>query len=242
MIMDYKEELRLLQTELVKLQKWVQDEKERVLIIIEGRDTAGKGGAIRRFTRFLNPRYMRVVALPKPTDYEKGQWYFQRYIIELPSAGEMVFFDRSWYNRAVVEPTMGFCTKSEYERFLQQVPLFEKMLFDDGIIIFKFWFSIDIKEQKNRLVEREINPLKQWKLSTIDMEAQQKWHLFTKYKEEMFERTHTEFSPWVIINGNNKQEARLESIRYVLSQINYKGKSKRSNLFKIDPEILRPYK
>jgi polyphosphate kinase 2 (PPK2 family) len=137
---------------------------------------------------------------------------------------------------------MGFCTKPEYERFLQQVPLFERMLFDDGIIIFKFWFSIDIKEQKKRLVDREINPLKQWKLSTIDMEAQQKWHLFTRYKEVMFEKTHTEYSPWVIIDGNMKQAARLESIRYVLGQINYKGKSKRSSLFRINPEILRLYK
>lgn len=238
---NYKEELRILQTELVKMQKWVQAKKQRVLIIVEGRDTAGKGGAIRRFTRFLNPRAMRVVALPKPTDYEKGQWFFQRYVSELPSAGEIVFFDRSWYNRAVVEPTMGFCTKTEYERFLEQVPLFEKMLIDDGIIIFKFWFSIDIREQKKRLIDRETNLLKQWKLSTVDIEAQQKWHLFTKHKETMFDKTSSDLCPWVIIKGNDKRTARLESIRYVLSKINYEGKSRRK-IFNNDAEILRIYK
>jgi polyphosphate kinase 2 len=239
---SYKNELRKLQTELVKLQKWVQNKNQRVLIIFEGRDTAGKGGAIRRFTRFLNPRTARVVALPKPTDYEKGQWYFQRYIIELPSAGEIVFFDRSWYNRAVVEPTMGFCSKTEYERFLVQVPSFEKLLSDDGIMIFKFWFSIDIKEQKHRLIDRKVNPLKQWKLSTVDIEAQQKWHLFTKHKEIMFERTHTDYSPWIIINGNDKRKARLESIKYVLANINYEGKSRSKYLFESNNSILRLYK
>jgi polyphosphate kinase 2 len=184
---------------------------------------------------------MRVVALPKPTEYEKGQWYFQRYINQLPSAGEIVFFDRSWYNRAVVEPTMGFCSKVDYEIFLQQVPPLEKMLFDDGIIIFKFWFSIDIKEQKRRLTERKINPLKQWKLSTIDMEAQRKWHAFTRFKEVMFEKTHKKYCPWIIINGNDKQMARLESMRYLLSQIQYTGKSRKNYLFDINKDILRLY-
>ena len=238
---DYKDELRKLQLELVKLQSWVQKHKQRVLIILEGRDTAGKGGAIRRFTRYLNPRTMRVVALPKPTEYEKGQWFFQRYIQELPSAGEIVFFDRSWYNRAVVEPVMGFCSKGQYDLFLRQVPEFENMLYEDGILLFKLWFSIDIKEQKKRLAERVDNPLKQWKLSTTDVEAQKKWHEFTRYKEKMFAHTHRDHSPWVIIKGNDKQKARLESIRYVLSQIQYTGKTSKTVSFECDPTILEIY-
>jgi len=240
-MVEYKNELRKLQIELVKLQKWVQEEKKRILIIFEGRDSAGKGGAIRRFTRFLNPRAMRIVALPKPTEYEKGQWFFQRYIAELPSAGEMVFFDRSWYNRAVVEPVMKFCTKKQYEMFLSQVVQIEQMLTDDGLIIFKFWFSIDINEQKRRLRERNENLLKQWKLSTVDVEAQKKWSQFTEYKKRMFENTHTESNPWIIIKGNNKQYARIESIRYVLSKIDYTNKLKERNLFKLNPQIIGVY-
>lgn len=239
---EYKSELRTLQIELVKLQKWVQSEKKRLLIIFEGRDSAGKGGAIRRFTRFLNPRAMRVVALPKPTEYEKGQWFFQRYIAELPSEGEIVFFDRSWYNRAVVEPVMKFCTPKQYSLFLTQVVQLEKMLAEDGLIIFKLWFSIDIKEQKKRLAERNKNPLKQWKLSTVDIQAQKMWNDFTKYKEEMFEQTHTDLNPWVIIKGNNKQIARIESMRYVLSKVNYSHKSRQDDLFVCNPEILTVYK
>ena len=238
----YKGELRNLQIELVKLQKWVQLENKRLLIIFEGRDSAGKGGAIRRFTRFLNPRAMRVVAMPKPTDYEKGQWFFQRYVAELPTEGEIVFFDRSWYNRAVVEPVMKFCTKEQYELFLKQVTQLEKMLIDDGIMIFKLWFSIDIREQKKRLSERNKNPLKQWKLSTVDIEAQKKWDDFTRFKINMFESTHTKLSPWVIIKGNNKKEARVESMRYVLSQIDYLNKNTVENSFKCNPEILQVYK
>jgi polyphosphate kinase 2 len=184
---------------------------------------------------------MRVVALPKPTEREKGQWYFQRYVEQLPSAGEIVFFDRSWYNRAVVEPVMGFCKKEQYERFMRQVPEFEHMLHEDGIIIIKLWFSIDIKEQKKRLEERTHNPLKQWKLSTTDMEAQQKWHEFTRHKEKMFKRTHRHDSPWVIVRGNDKQKARLESIRYVLSQINYTGKPAKGVSFHCDPNTLELY-
>lgn len=239
---EYKTELRNLQIELVKLQKWVQLKKKRLVIIFEGRDSAGKGGAIRRFTRYLNPRSVRVVALPKPTEYEKGQWFFQRYIAEMPSAGEMVFFDRSWYNRAVVEPVMGFCTKNEYELFLNQVTQVEKMLIDDGIMIFKLWFSINIKEQKKRLTERNKNPLKQWKLSTVDMEAQKMWDDFTKYKELMFENTNTEYSPWAIIQGNDKQVARIESMRYVLSNIDYKDKNIKTISFESDPDILQVYR
>jgi polyphosphate kinase 2 len=238
---EYKTELRKLQTELVKLQKWVQKEKRRIVIIFEGRDSAGKGGAIRRFVRYLNPRAMRVVALPKPTEYEKGQWFLQRYIAELPSAGEIVFFDRSWYNRAVVEPVMGFCDKEEYSRFMRQIPEFEYMLYEEGIILLKMWFSIDIAEQKKRMRERAENPLKQWKLSTTDMEAQRKWHEYTRFKEKMFEKTNRDFCPWVIIKGNDKQKARLESIRYVLSQIEYKGKDRKNNSFECDPEVIQIY-
>lgn len=237
----YKHELRELQKELVKLQTWTQKKNKRILIIFEGRDTAGKGGAIRRFTRYLNPRTMRVVALPKPTEKERGQWYFQRYIAELPAPGEIVFFDRSWYNRSVIEPVMGFCTKTEYERFLRQVPEVEFMLSEDGIILIKLWFSIEIGEQKKRLDERSLNPLKQWKLSTMDMEAQRKWHEFTRYKERMFEITHRDYSPWVIIKGNDKQKARVESIRYVLSKINYKGKDYKHISFECDPQVLQIY-
>ncbi len=238
---SYKRELRDLQIELVKLQKWVQFKNKRLLIIFEGRDSAGKGGAIRRFSRYLNPRAVRVVAMPKPTDYEKGQWFFQRYIAELPTAGEIVFFDRSWYNRAVVEPVMNFCTKKEYELFLTQVIQVEKMLVDDGFMIFKLWFSINIDEQNKRLAERNHNPLKQWKLSTIDMEAQKKWDEFTKYKERMFERTHTNYCPWIIIKGNNKQTARIESMKYVLSQIKYSDKNIKNISYVNDPEILQVY-
>ncbi len=238
---SYKEELRALQLELVKLQKWVQKKNKRVLVIFEGRDTAGKGGAIRRFSRFLNPRSARAVALPKPSDRERGQWFFQRYIKELPAAGELVFFDRSWYNRGVVEPVMGFCSKAEYKLFLRQVPELERMLVEDGIILFKLWFSIDIEEQKRRLTERSHNPFKQWKLSTTDMDAQRKWHEFTKYKERMFEETHREYSPWVIIKGNNKQRARLESMRYVLAHIEYDDKGQPDLSFEPDTSIISLY-
>lgn len=230
-----------LQIELLKLQKWIYDQRLRVVIIFEGRDTAGKGGAIYRFTRYLNPRFMRVVALPKPTELEKGQWYFQRYIKELPNPGEMVFFDRSWYNRAVVEPVMGFCTHEQYDLFIKQVPLFEQMLLDDGIILIKFWFSIDITEQKVRIEDRMKNPLKRWKLSTVDLKAQQMWDDFTSYKNKMFLSTHTINSPWVIIKGNNKAVARTESIRYVLSKIEYPEKKKAKVSFESDPEILREF-
>ncbi|MBN1998215.1 polyphosphate kinase 2 [candidate division KSB1 bacterium] len=240
-MIEYSTELRLLQTELVKLQKWVIARRQRIVIIFEGRDTAGKGGAIRRFTRYLNPRHVRVVALPVPTDYEKGQWYFQRFVSELPSSGEMTFFDRSWYNRAVVEPVMGFCTTKQYERFLRQVPDFEYMLYEDGIIFFKFWFSIDIEEQKERLKSRSENPLKHWKLSTTDMVAQRKWHEYTRYKEVMFETTHRDYCPWIIIKGNDKKRARLESMRYVLSKIEYTGKSDKKVTFQCDSDVLNLY-
>ena len=221
----YETELRQLQIELVKLQRDVQLKGRRVAIIFEGRDAAGKGGAIRRFTEHLNPRSMRVVALPKPTEVEKGQWYFQRYVKHLPNPGEIAFFDRSWYNRAVVEPVMKFCKKAQYEVFMQQVPEFEHMLYEDNIELIKFWFSISKGEQERRFKRRVNNPLKQWKISPVDDEAQAHWDLYTMYKEEMFSKTHTSYSPWVIVKANSKTKARLEAIRHVLSSLPYEGKS-----------------
>lgn len=213
-----------LQTEMVRMQNWIIQNKKRLLIIFEGRDSAGKGGAIMRFIRYINPRFYRVVALGKPTEIESGQWYFQRYIEHLPKPGEIVFFDRSWYNRAVVEPVMGFCTNNQYEMFMKQVTQLEEMLIEDGCQIVKFWFSIDKGEQNKRLEERKSNPLISWKLSTVDMQAQMKWDDFTQYKMQMFERTGTEKSPWIVMKGNNKDEARKEAIRYILSRIPYKDK------------------
>jgi polyphosphate kinase 2 len=231
----------MLQIELVKLQNWVTETNSRVMILFEGRDAAGKGGAIKRFTNSLNPRSYRVVALPKPSDIEKGQFYFQRYMKELPNPGEIVFFDRSWYNRAVVEPVFNFCTQEQYGRFMLEVPEIEHALIDDGIIVIKFWFSISKESQLARFEERTHNPLKQWKLSPVDLQAQQMWDKVTYYKEEMFSRTHTGYSPWIIVNSNNKKKARLESIRYVLSTIHYTGKEKAKSALHPDPEIVSRY-
>jgi polyphosphate kinase 2 len=238
---QYRSELRQLQIELIRLQKWIYDKQLRLAIIFEGRDTAGKGGAIYRFTRYLNPRAMRVVALPKPTEIEKGQWYFQRYIKELPNPGEIVFFDRSWYNRAVVEPVMGFCSKEEYSLFLKQTPVFENMLLEDGVILIKFWFSINIEEQKVRIEDRIKNPLKMWKLSTVDLKAQQMWDEFTEYKNQMFLHTHSPENPWVIVKGNNKQVARMEAMRYVLKQLDYPEKPKAKVSFEPNPQTIRVF-
>ncbi|HQU82362.1 MAG TPA: polyphosphate kinase 2 [Pyrinomonadaceae bacterium] len=237
-LLKYEIELENLQIELVKMQRWVQETKRRVAIIFEGRDAAGKGGTIRRFTEHLNPRAMRVVALPKPTEEEVGQWYFQRYVKQLPNRGEIVFFDRSWYNRAVVEPVMGFCTPEQYEQFTRQVPEFEHMLYEDGVTLIKFWFSISKEEQLKRFKSREINPLKQWKLSPIDAKAQEMWDSYTQYKELMFSKTHTSFSPWIIVKANNKRKARLESIRYVLSTLEYEGKLNSGISLFPDPNII----
>ncbi len=213
-----------LQTEMVRMQNWLIETGKRLIIICEGRDSAGKGGAIMRFIRFINPRHYRVVALNKPTDAERGQWYFQRYINHFPSPGEIVFFDRSWYNRAVVEPVMGFCSEDQYRLFIKQVVQFEEMLIEDGMLLFKLWFSIDKDEQNERLTERRSNPLISWKLSTVDMQAQLKWDDFTRYKELMFENTGTEISPWVVIKGNEKDLARKEAMRYVLKMVDYDQK------------------
>ncbi|EZH75393.1 polyphosphate kinase [Aquimarina atlantica] len=237
----YEEELRYLQGELVNLQQWIAKKKLRVAIIFEGRDAAGKGGSIKRFTEHLNPRSMRIVALSKPTEVEKGQWYFRRYIKELPNPGEIVFFDRSWYNRAVVEPVMGFCTNKQYKNFMVQVPEFEHMLYEDGIIVIKFWFSISKEEQKKRFDARLQNPLKVWKFSPVDMKGQQLWNKYTKYKEQMFSKTHTTFSPWVIVKTNSKKTARLESMRYVLSRFDYTGKSKAKTTLLPDPNVILRY-
>jgi polyphosphate kinase 2 len=222
--MEHDEEYIQLQTEMVRTQNWLIETGKRLIIIVEGRNTAGKGGAIMRFIRFINPRHYRVVALNKPTKPEQGQWYFQRYIQHLPNPGEIVFFDRSWYNRAVVEPVMGFCSSSQYELFLKQVVPFENMLIQDGIFLYKLWFSIDKDEQNARLEERKSNPLISWKLSTVDMQAQLKWDDFTYYKERMFALTGTENSPWVVIKGNDKDMARKDAMRYVLSHIQYSQK------------------
>lgn len=239
--LSYESQLEKLQIELVHLQRWVQENKMRVAILFEGRDAAGKGGTIRRFTEHLNPRAIRVVALPKPTDEELGQWYFQRYIKQLPNRGEIVFFDRSWYNRAVVEPVNKFCNTNQYNMFMQQVNEFEHMLYEDGVIIIKFWFSISKEEQLARFKSRSKNPLKQWKLSPVDMEAQMKWETYTKFKEEMFAKTHTSFSPWIIVKANNKQKARLESIRYVLSVIPYDDTKDQKTFTHPDPNIIARY-
>ena len=237
----YEDELKALQAELVNLQQWIAKKQLRVAVIFEGRDAAGKGGAIKRFTEHLNPRSMRIVALAKPTDVEKGQWYFRRYIKELPNPGEIVFFDRSWYNRAVVEPVMGFCSKKQYENFMVQVPEFEHMLYEDGIIVIKFWFSISKEEQKNRFDARLENPLKVWKFSPVDMKGQELWNKYTKYKEQMFSKTHTTFSPWIIVKTNSKKTARIESIRYVLSRFDYTGKSQAKTTLLPDPNVIARY-
>jgi polyphosphate kinase len=237
-VLRYEDDLRALQVELVKLQRWVQSTNRRIAILFEGRDAAGKGGTIRRFIEHLNPRMLRVVALPKPTEEERGQWYFQRYTRQLPNSGEIVFFDRSWYNRAVVEPVNGFCTQAEYDRFMQQVPEYEHMLYEEGVSIIKFWYSISKEEQLARFDARRHNPLKQWKLSPIDGRAQELWDSYTQYKEQMFSRTHTSFSPWVIVRANDKKRARLESIRYVLSLFDYEGKGHAGTALLPDPTIV----
>lgn len=237
----YEIELSKLQSEFVNFQKWIAHKKMRVAIIFEGRDAAGKGGSIKRFKEHLNPRTSRVVALSKPTDIEQGQWYFRRYIKELPNPGEIVFFDRSWYNRAVVEPVMGFCTKEQYQKYMAQVPEFEHLLYEDNLKIIKFWFSISKEEQKKRFDSRLKNALKFWKFSPVDLKGQELWDRYTRYKEEMFSKTHTNFSPWMIVKTNDKKEARLESMRYVLSQFDYSGKGESKITLLPDPNVILIY-
>ena len=215
----YELHLKNLQAELIKLQSWVIENRKKVVILFEGRDSAGKGGAIRRMTAYINPRHYRVVALPKPTEEELGQWYFQRYVNRLPTPGEIVFFDRSWYNRAVVEPVNGFCTEEQYQIFMDQVNEFEKMIIQSDTHLVKLYFSISKNEQARRFEDIQKDPLKKWKMSDVDRKAQDLWDDYTKYKKKMFAKTNTEISPWVIIKANRKTQARIEAIQHVLKTI-----------------------
>ncbi len=237
----YEDELLQLQAELVNLQKWLQEKKKKVAILFEGRDASGKGGTVRRFAEHLNPRAMRIVALNKPTEIERNQWYFNRYIKELPNAGEIVFFDRSWYNRAVVEPVMGFCTPTQYEQFMVQVPEFEHMLYESETHIIKFWFSVSKEEQLKRFKSRLGDPLKMWKYSPVDEKGQELWDKFTYYKDQMFSRTHHSFSPWIIVKSDDKKRARLESMKYVLSLFDYEGKEEAKVNLLPDPNVVHRY-
>lgn len=221
---EYEEAKKLLQIELLKVQGWVKDTGQRIVLLFEGRDAAGKGGTIKRYMEHLNPRGARVVALAKPDERERGEWYFQRYIKELPTAGEMVFFDRSWYNRAGVERVMGFCTPVEYNLFMRQAPEFERMLTDSGILLFKFWFSVSEAEQFRRFVSRSVDPLKKWKLSPVDRQSLDLWDAYTEAKNNMFFHTHSKAAPWTIIKSDDKKRARLNCIRYFLSQLDYTDK------------------
>jgi polyphosphate kinase 2 len=218
---EYERELTRLQGELVKLKEWVRANGRRVVIVFEGRDAAGKGGAIKRITEYLNPRVARTVALPAPTEREQGQWYFQRYIAHLPAAGELALFDRSWYNRAGVEHVLGFCTPDEYRRFLHQCPIFERLLVEDGITLVKYWFSVSDEEQERRFRSRLEDPLRSWKLSPIDLESRTQWVEFSRAKDEMFVHTDIPEAPWYVVEGDDKRRARLNCIAHLLSIIPY---------------------
>ncbi|RMF08375.1 MAG: polyphosphate kinase 2 [Candidatus Neomarinimicrobiota bacterium] len=235
--LKYEKQLRKLQIELLKLQNHVKANGERIVLIFEGRDAAGKGGTIKRITEHLNPRGARVVALEKPSDRERTQWYFQRYAAQLPSGGEIVLFDRSWYNRAMVEPVMGFCTDEQNKRFLKYAPLFERMLVKDGIKLFKFYFSVSKEEQMRRFESRIKDPLKQYKISPVDLEAQKLWDQYTLRKFEMLTETNRTIAPWTIIRSDDKKKARINCIKYILYHLDYEGKTKKSKL-KPDPEIV----
>jgi len=217
----YEKKLKKLQVELIRLQSWAIAENERVIIIFEGRDAAGKGGAIRRATERMNPRHLRITALPKPSSDEQSQWYFQRYVIQFPKAGEIVFFDRSWYNRAVVEPVNGFCTNEEYEVFMNQVNDFERMITESGIRLVKIYMSISKKEQAKRFEDIKSDPLKHWKMTPVDEKAQELWNVYTEYKNKMFEKTKDGVVPWRIIKANKKTYARVASINHILNKIPY---------------------
>ncbi len=221
---EYETALRMLQIELLKVQTWVKDQGQKVVIVFEGRDAAGKGGTIKRFMEHINPRGARVVALNKPSDVERGQWYFQRYVAHLPTRGEIVLFDRSWYNRAGVEPVMGFCTPQDYQRFIHQVPEFENSIIESGTHLFKLWFDVSRKEQHKRLEARKNDPLKHWKLSALDAFADEKWDDYTKARDSMFLYTSTKESPWQIIRSDEKKRARLAAIRTVLEKLPYPDK------------------
>jgi polyphosphate kinase len=227
---EYEGEKRLLQIELLKLQNWVKSSGEKLVILFEGRDAAGKGGTIKRYMEHLNPRGARVVALVKPSEREQGEWYFQRYIRELPTTGEMVLFDRSWYNRAGVERVMGFCSAPEYLEFMRQAPELERMLVRSGIHLVKFWFSVSQHEQRTRFLIRQVDPVRQWKLSPMDLASLNKWDDYTEAKEAMFFYTDTADAPWTVVKSNDKKRARLEAMRHVLNRFPYEGK---------DPEVVR---
>jgi len=232
----YKKELLKLQIELVKLQAWIVNNNKRMLTTFDGIDTAGKDGTIKRILEHLNPRVARSVALPKPSDREKTQWYFQRYVPHFPAGGEMVFFNRSWYNRATVERVFGFCTYEEYLRFIRQVPKFEDLIVDEGISFIKFWLQISKEEMYKRLKEREENPLKNWKLSSLDWESYKRYDLYMKYKKEMFDLSATPYSPWVEVDANDKRRARINVIRYILSKFDYPEKN---YFYPADPNIVK---
>lgn len=237
----YLEVLRKLQAELIKLQNWVRANDKKIMIVFEGRDTAGKGGVIKRITEHLNPRGARVVALGKPSNIEKGQWYFQRYVSQLPNPGEIVFFDRSWYNRAGVERVMEFCTKEEYADFLYQAPNLEQMWLSSGFMIFKFFLEITEEEQHRRLKSREVDPLKKWKLSPVDQLAMEKWDEYTEAFEKMLSRTHTPYTPWIVVKADDKKRARINIIRDILGHIDYEGKDEENVCLLSDPEIVSIY-
>lgn len=234
---DYEKELEKLQKELVKLQFWQQATGQRVMVIFEGRDAAGKGGAILATNAYMNPRSARVVALTKPTETERGQWYYQRYVSTFPTSGEFVLFDRSWYNRAGVEPVMGFCTPEQYEQFLKQTPRLERMIVDEGIHFFKIWLDLGQEMQLKRFHDRRHDPLKVWKLSSMDIAALTKWDDYTEKRDRMLETTHTDKAPWTVVHANDKRRARLNLIRHILSTLDYTGKDKDA-IGEIDGKIL----
>ena len=234
---EYEREKAELQVELLKLQKWVGDTGKRIVMIFEGRDAGGKGGTIKRFMEHMNPRQAHVIALTVPSIREQGQWYFQRYVSTLPTKGEMALYDRSWYNRGVVEPVMGFCTPEQHKLFLKQAPVFEKMLTEDGIILFKFWFSVSREEQFRRFKSRELDSLKQWKLIPVDQDGLKRWDEFTEAKNKMFDKTDVDWAPWTVIRSDGKKRARLNCMRFVLNSLPYKDKNKKIAVAP-DPKIV----
>jgi polyphosphate kinase len=236
---EYDRRKRLLQIELLKLQRWVKDNGEHLVVVFEGRDAAGKGGTIKRFTEHLNPRGTQIVALEKPSERESTQWYFQRYVNHLPAAGEIVLFDRSWYNRAGVERVMGFATDEQYREFLRQVPQLEQMLVESGIRLVKLWFSVSRAEQRTRFLIRQIDPVKQWKLSPVDLASLDRWDDYTEAKEAMFFHTHTDHAPWTVVKSNDKKRGRIEAMRYVLSGLPYDDKDD-DVVGKADPLVVGP--
>ena len=236
---EYETTKRLLQIELLKAQTWLADTGRRLVIGFDGRDAAGKGGTIKRFVEHLNPRGFRVVALPAPSQKERGEWYFQRYVAHLPTEGEIVLFDRSWHNRAVVEPVMGFCTDDDYEEFMRAAPLFEEMLTRSGIVLVKFWFSVSRLEQLTRFTIRRIDPVRQWKLSANDLASLDRWDDYTRFKNEMFRRTHHPFGPWTVVRSNDKKRGRVEAMRVVLSRLDYPGRDDEV-VGRPDPHIVGP--